>query len=154
MKPTGSCDCSAQQGEAFADVSVCAAHNGYRGTDCRQDGNDELDDVLNSFLLFHNFIWCFVFTTDFTDFTDFSCLSVSSANFLMISQIALPLPLERVGERLFLTSSYALLLVKLCSVRYGAMLLRERRHALHATEHASSDSAPLPPPLGRAGVGL
>ena len=58
MKPTGSCDCSAQQGEAFADVSVCAAHNGYRGTDGGQDGHDELNDVLNRFL-FHNFTCCF-----------------------------------------------------------------------------------------------
>ena len=55
MKPAGSCDCSTQQGEAFADVSVCAAHNGYGRTNGGQDGHYELNDVLNRFL-FHG-IW-------------------------------------------------------------------------------------------------
>ena len=52
MKPACSGYGAAQQGEAFADVSVCAAHNGYRGADGGQDGNDELDDVFDSFF-FH-----------------------------------------------------------------------------------------------------
>ena len=58
MKPTRSCDGAAQQGNTFANVTICTAHNGYRGTDCRQDGNDELDDVLNCFFL-HFFTDCF-----------------------------------------------------------------------------------------------
>ena len=53
MKPACSGYCSAQQGEAFADVTVCTAHNGYGRTDGGQDGHDELDDVFDGFL-FHS----------------------------------------------------------------------------------------------------
>ena len=55
-------DGAAQEGNTFAHMSVCAAHNGYGRTDGSQDCHDELNDVLDSFL-FHFFLIVLIVNT-------------------------------------------------------------------------------------------
>ena len=47
----GSCDSAAEEGDALANVSVRAAHNGDGRADGGENRYDELNDVLNGFLL-------------------------------------------------------------------------------------------------------
>ena len=52
MQVSCSCDGADQQSNTLGRVASHAGGYRQRGTDCRQDGNDELDDVFDSFL-FH-----------------------------------------------------------------------------------------------------
>ena len=52
VEVSGSCDGAAEEGDALANMSVCAAHDGDGRADGGQNRHDELNDVLNGFL-FH-----------------------------------------------------------------------------------------------------
>ena len=47
----GSYDGAAKEGDALANMSVCAAHDGDGRTDGGENRHDELDDVLDGFFL-------------------------------------------------------------------------------------------------------
>ena len=48
----GSCDSAAEEGDALANMSVCAAHDGDGRADGGENRHDELNDVFDGFL-FH-----------------------------------------------------------------------------------------------------
>ena len=52
MEVPGADDGSSEKCDSCSRVSSHTTHYRERGTDCRQDGNDELDDVFDRFL-FH-----------------------------------------------------------------------------------------------------
>ena len=52
VEVSGSCDGAAEEGDALANMSVCATHDGDGRTDGGENRHDELNDVLNGFL-FH-----------------------------------------------------------------------------------------------------
>ena len=47
----GSSDSAAEEGDALANMSVCATHDGDGRADGGENRHDELNDVLNGFLL-------------------------------------------------------------------------------------------------------
>ena len=47
----GSCDSAAEEGDALANMSVCATHDGDGRADGGENRHDELNDVLNSLFL-------------------------------------------------------------------------------------------------------
>ena len=51
VQVSGSCDGAAEEGDALANMSVCAAHDGDGRTDGGENRHDELNDVLNGFFL-------------------------------------------------------------------------------------------------------
>ena len=51
VEVSGSCDSAAKEGDALANMSVCAAHDGDGRPDGGQNRHDELNDVLDSFFL-------------------------------------------------------------------------------------------------------
>ena len=52
VEVSGSCDSAAEEGDALANMSVCATHDGDGRTDGGQNRHDELNDVFDSFF-FH-----------------------------------------------------------------------------------------------------
>ena len=60
VEVSGSCDSAAEEGDALANMSVCATHDGDGRPDGGENRHDELYDVLNGFFL-HFLLIVFLF---------------------------------------------------------------------------------------------
>ena len=58
MQPACADDGAAQEGNTFGGSTGSGGGNRQRRTDGGQNRHDELNDVLDSFFLFHNFTCC------------------------------------------------------------------------------------------------